>query len=103
MTIHFYGALKITTVIFGIIGAAIFAADPTIRVALIVATPGTITGILTFTLGLLNRRDARALKVGQENMQKSVDGKLDKYIETKEQLSHAQGRREGVEATEEKK
>jgi hypothetical protein len=100
MTIHYYGALKITTVILSVAAAAIIALDPTIKVALIVATPGTITGILTFTLGILGRRDARELKMGQENMQSSVDGKLSQLIETKEQLSHAQGRREGVEAAE---
>lgn len=67
--------------------------DTSVKVALIVAIPSTITSIGTLVLGLMNRS-------GLKEVHESVNGKLKQLIETSGKLSHAEGRREGVEATE---
>ena len=80
--------------------------DPTVKVALIVAIPSTITGIGTLVLGFLNRST-------QTQMKSSMDGHFTKLLAERQQqgvelvektdkLAHAEGRREGVEAAEDK-
>lgn len=99
MPLPHYSALKAVAVAIGVVAAAIYATDPTVKVAIIAATiaaiPPTIVGILNFFLGRANRKNIQQINV-------SVDGKLDRFMETAQKLSHAEGRREGVEATEDK-
>ena len=118
MTIAHYGAAKLILLgVYGVAAAAIVVINPTVEVALIVAVPGIITGMGTICLALLNRRDARKdaseMKAIQSKMQTSIDGHFTKLLDQKQiiseqlvektdKLSHAEGRREGIESTEEK-
>jgi hypothetical protein len=104
-----YAALKITTVMFFTIAAAIVAMDPTVKVAMIVATPGMITGIGTIILALMNRKTQQeGLKI-QIETKANVDGNFSKLWEekdrqvaqlkeTQDKLSHAEGYRAGSES-----
>jgi hypothetical protein len=104
MGLHHLGLLKVGSWLFGLlVGAVVFAMDPTTKAFLfglcIASIPPTITGL--FTLRKLNRIDV------------NVDGRLGKLLNEKDaadakladksaQLAHAQGRREGVESKEPK-
>ena len=107
MSLPTYGACRMATWILGGLAAIVLAMDPTVKVAIIVAIPSAITGIGTLVLGILNRN-----KLGDVAV--LVDGKLSRLLEEKDrqgvelsdksdQLSHAQGRREGVEASDKKR
>jgi uncharacterized membrane protein (Fun14 family) len=102
MALHHYGVLKVTTWALGVIAVAAIALDPTVKVALIVSIPPTITGILAFVLGLMNRKQLQTIKVDvNTNFQKLLQDKIsqDKVItEQTQKLAHAEGRREGVES-----
>ncbi len=113
MAIAHYAALKTATWVFGLVGAAIFVMEPTVKVALIVALPLTITSVGNFILGVLNRAGQKRSQAQGERIQESVDGNFSKLWEKQQsqseklhisegKLSHAEGRREGVEATEDK-
>ncbi len=78
--------------------------EPTVEVAFIAAVPGTIAAIGVIILGIWN---ARKLKQIDHN----VNGKLTRLLDEKvtdranlaeksEKLSHAEGRREGIESKE---
>ena len=113
MIVTHYTALKVLAV-YSVIALSAIALNPTLEVAVIVAVPGTIAGMGTIFLGLLARKDARELRASQAAMQTSIDGHFSKLLDEKQKqgeqlvdktdrLAHAEGRREGVEATEEKK
>ena len=67
--------------------------EPTVQVALIVAVPALITGVGTIVLGLMNRSQMKQISI-------NVDGKLEQLMAMRQQLAHAEGRREGVDAAE---
>jgi hypothetical protein len=94
MSLPHYSTLKIAALATGI-AAAIYALDPKIQTAiiagLIAAIPPTIVGVLNFLQGRMNRKNIQKIEV-------SINGKLDKFMETSQKLSHAEGRREGLEA-----
>ena len=104
MALHHLGILKTVTWVLGAAAVAIVAMDPTIKVALIVSAPPTLTGILAFILGLMNRKELKVIKVDvNTNFQKLLREKEEQNKEMaakSDQLSHAQGRREGIESTE---
>jgi len=76
--------LKIATAVFAVGTAVGVSLDPTVKVALIMATPTTIVGLGTLILGFLTRRD-------QKKMQTSIDGVYDKMqgrlIDAKDELT----------------
>lgn len=84
--------LKMLTLIVSVMAAAIIALDPTVQVALIMAVPTTLLGIGTLVLGFMNRNKLNKIDI-------SVDGKLSQLMDTQQKLSHAEGRREGVDAS----
>ena len=106
---HYIAGLKIVAYAGGIVGAIIWALDPTIKVALIVSVPATIASVGTLILGFLNRSDAKRSLANQDLMKRSVDG-INTRLEDKnrdlgvrladksEEAAHAAGRREGSEA-----
>jgi hypothetical protein len=102
MALHHIGLAKAVAWGSVAVWAIVIAMDPTVKVAFIMSGGMVCASVPALVLGLLNRKDnrasARALLDGQANMQKSVDGKLDQFIETKQQLSHAEGFRAGSES-----
>lgn len=105
---HFIVTLKIATYVGGLVGAVIWAVDPTIKVALIVSIPSMITGCGTLLLAFLNRSDAKKSLVAQDSIRLSVDGinsRLEDKLAAKniqlsaktEEAARAAGRREGSE------
>jgi hypothetical protein len=106
MVLHHYGVWKLIWLASVIVGGVVVAMDPTVKVALIVATPTTITGFGTLILGFLNRRDAKLIHANTAEIKASVNGNFTKLLNAKaaqsvelkdktEQLAHAEGRREG--------
>jgi hypothetical protein len=93
MSLPDLGAGKIIIITLIATWAAAVAIDPTVKVAVIVGVSNIVAVVVT---ALLGRKKLNTLQV-------SIDGKLSQLIDTKEQLSHAQGRREGIESTEDKK
>lgn len=98
------GALKLATAVVSVVAAAIFAMEPTVQVAIIASIAPTVLALGTLILGLVNRSTQAAMK-------ESIDGHFTKLLtERQEQgaqlvdktdkLAHAEGRREGVEASE---
>ena len=72
MTVHLYGAAKVASFILIPATAAFIAVtDPTVKVALIVAIPATITSVGTLILGFLNY-----MSLGRVNVK--VDGMMSK-------------------------
>jgi hypothetical protein len=103
--------LKIATIAFSAMAAAAVALDPTVKVAIIMSVPATITGLGTLALGFLNRLDQKKSLVNQAEMKDSMDGHFGKLLAEKaaqgaelvdktDKLAHAEGRREGIESTE---
>jgi hypothetical protein len=114
MTPTHYGVWKMATWVLSGIGAAIVVMDPTVKVALIVAVPLAVANCGTLLLGFLNRSDVKTSLANQEKMKASMDGHFSKLLAERAQqgvelvdktdkLSHAEGRREGIESTEGKK
>jgi lysine/ornithine N-monooxygenase len=118
MSLHHYGAMKAAAWVSGALSAAIFAfvaeaqdlSNNAVKIALISAITSlliaVVTGATTITLQLLSRRDVA-------KMQTSIDGHFGTLLAKSEQqstelvdktdkLAHAEGRREGVEASEDK-
>src|ERR1035437_3763563 len=100
---------KVATVVFTLIGAAIVAMDPTVKVAIIVAAPSMLTGIGTIILGFMNRTKLQDVHESAVRMESNVDGKLSKLLEVKQQLSdtketlaHAEGHREATDEIQDK-
>lgn len=120
--------VKIVAILSATATAVVLALDPSVQVALImgVASIASTGGVLL--MGILLRKDNRdkmkrdeALLANQLEMKNSVDGALtkilddkakqsqqileqaDNLVDTKQKLSHAEGRREGIEVTEQKK
>jgi hypothetical protein len=75
---------------------AFFALDPSIKVAYIGLAGVALTNLTALALVYVK------LRTGQKEVAKMVDGKLDQYINVKGDLAHAEGRREGVEATQDR-
>src|ERR1022692_2647052 len=90
MSIAHYGAAKLALVLYGAVAFAVIASDPSVRVALIVAVPGMITGIGTIILALLNRKDAREIRTSQSEMKTSIDGHFTKLLDQKQVLSRSE-------------
>jgi hypothetical protein len=85
------------------------AISPTVESALIMSIPS----LGTLVLGFLIRRDNLRMLVNQAKMKESMDGHFTKLLSERQEmgeqltdktdkLAHAEGRREGVEATEDK-
>lgn len=100
-------AWKVATLAFTVMAAAVVSLDPTVKVAIIAAIPGTITGLITVILGIINHRTQQAMRV-------SIDGNFTRMLDERaaqsaqledksDKLSHAQGRREGIEFDQNKK
>src|ERR1035437_1989831 len=94
---------KVATVVFTLIGAAIVAMDPTVKVAIIVAAPSMLAGIGTIILGFMNRTKLQDVHESAVRMESNVNGKLSKLLEVKQELSntqqtlaHAEGHREAT-------
>jgi hypothetical protein len=100
------GALKVVTVSLVLVYAAIIVADPTVKVALIMGGTAVITTMIgsgtAFILRRMDRKQLQGIQSGVSEMKVSIDGKLDQFIETTKSLSHAEGRREGVESQRQK-
>lgn len=100
MAVHHYGAWKLATAVSGVVSAFVFALDPTVQVALIAATPPTIIGLITLWM-------QRSLKVEVDGkLSRLLDERRDVGLELKDKsaaLSHAEGRREGVEVEQARK
>lgn len=95
----YYGA-KVATGAVATASAALWALDPTVQVALVVAVPLVLTSVGTFILGVMNHRRMGKLEV-------NVDGRLTQLLQKTEQAASAEGftagRKEGVSVTESKK
>ena len=100
-------AWKVATLAFAVLAAAVVALDPTVKVAIIAAIPGTITGLITVILGIINHRTQQEMRVSVDgNFKRMLDERALQTVELKDQsdkLSHAQGRREGIEFDQNKK
>jgi membrane protein implicated in regulation of membrane protease activity len=110
MSLPHYGAWKLATWILSGLAAVIVAMDPTMKVAIVTAIPATLTLLFTILTWFMGRKSL----VNQSQMKESIDGHFTKLMEEKTQqgvelvektdkLSHAEGRREGIESTESKK
>jgi hypothetical protein len=97
-----------------VLAAVVVVMDPTVKVALIVVVGQLIIGIPTLILGFLNRKGLREIKVDVNSnftrMMNQRDVQEEKLIMQAgqlgfktEQLAHAEGRREGIESTEDNK
>lgn len=84
--------------------------DSAVKVALIVAIPTTITALGTLSLQFLARRDAKKSLSNQDELKVSMDGHFtklladrkeqgDELVDKSQQLARAEGRREGMEAS----
>jgi|ERR1017187_4906947 hypothetical protein len=121
MALHHFLTFKVIALASGVLtaGATMIAVlDPAafkvaIIVACIAAVPGIFTAVCVLVLGLAQLKHSKKLLANQNEMKISVDGNLSKIIanserraveldDTSSKLSHAEGRREGVEATETK-
>src|ERR1017187_335146 len=106
-----------TSAVISSAAALVAVMDPSLKVAIVVAVvaaiPGTVAATGVIVLGLLQRRDSKKLLADQKAMQVSVDGHMGKILAATEQksidlsiksieLGRAEGRREGVEVTEDK-
>jgi hypothetical protein len=103
------GLAKATTAI----AAAAVVIDPTVKVAIIAGVALVLANLPTFILGMLQRKDSRQIKASQSDMADSVNGHFTRLLNKQdadaaslaaksEELARATGRREGVEATEQK-
>lgn len=110
MALPHYSALKIASAVVLAAATALLAkVDPTVTVAVI----GAVTALL---MALMNRNLKKGIAEVKQTVVKieiNTDGTLKKLndaaneltarlAEAKDKLAHAQGRREGVEATEDK-
>ena len=106
MTIHSYAVAKVLVYASVAVGAFFFMLDPTVKVALIVSIPATVTGLVTLILGIVNRQQLKAIKVDvNSNFSRLLSEKANaqsQLTESQKKLSHAEGRREGVESGEAK-
>lgn len=109
------GVLKAAIIGVNLIAAAMLLVDPSVKVALIVATPAMITGIGTLALGFLTRRDAGRSLAKQtethaivEAVQRQTDGintaltkrNADQRVELDDAKSRADRSEAASEATE---
>jgi hypothetical protein len=112
-----FGAIKIVVGIL-VVDAVTVAMDPTIKVALIVAVPSFIGTLGTLILGFMTLSNNKSLQrkqdkiaEDQEKMSNNIDGHFKTLLAEKavqgaelldktDKLAHAEGRREGIEATE---
>lgn len=106
MVIHHLGVLKTVAWVTGIVGAVIVALDPSVKVALIASIAPTIASMGALILGILNRNQLKVIKIDvNTNFQKLLQDKKDqdKEMATKsDQLSHAQGWKEGSQSERDK-
>jgi hypothetical protein len=125
--VHYGSVLKISTYVFGALSAVAILIDPTIKVALIMSIPGIVTGLSASYIGYLNHLDNKLTHASQQEQKNAteaignkVDGKLSRILDASDKkdvkladqsdqltvakvdLSHAEGRREGIESTEPK-
>lgn len=105
-----YAAFKIASISAALIGAVFFTIDPTVKVAIIIAIPQVVVGLGTLVLGFVNRQATRELHQTTAQLEVRVDGRLtellsarEKQAEVQSALSHAEGRREGLELDQAKK
>lgn len=103
-------AMKVAATVTAVAAATIFALDPTVQVAIIVSVPTTV---VTLVLGLMNhyelkkhRDELHVIKVEMNgNMSRILDEKAIQGVSLTEKttaLAHAEGRREGTEAAEQR-
>lgn len=71
--------------------------DTAIKVALIVAVPGTLGSVGAFILGVINKNKLADLHESTAKLEISVDGRLSQLVDAQRSLGHADGRREGIE------
>jgi len=96
MSVH-YGGLKIGFWVASLAAAAVFAMDPTVKVALIAAIPASLLGVGTLILGFLNRKAQQETHDKVIDLKVNVDGRLSQLLAKTEIAAHAEGHREGVE------
>jgi hypothetical protein len=130
MSLPHIGALKLTTWAGSLVSAALFTfiaeaqdlSNNAVKLALIAACSSLliaiVTGATSVILQVMNRSDAREMRIdtqkslaNQDAMKESMDGHFSKLlaktaqqgnelVDKTDKLAHAEGRREGVEATE---
>jgi hypothetical protein len=104
MSLPHYSAWKIATWILSLAGAVIVTLDPTVKVAIIVAIPSTITGIGTLILGFMSRKSQQITDAKVEKIEISVNSNtsrlLDKLEEKGKQLVAATSRADSSEGSE---
>jgi hypothetical protein len=111
---------KIALVATTFVAAAFVASDPTVKVAIIAGVSLVLANVPMFILGMLTRRDTKQglrnqeeQKVGIAEIKQNTDGVLAKLTSDKDkqgleladksdQLSRAQGHREGTESERER-
>jgi hypothetical protein len=104
MTFHFtvFG-LKATTLALAAIGAAAIAADPTVKVAIIVSIPPTISA---FMWGWVNHKKISTVEVNTNNTLTQLREQIVTLLSENKDLStradRAEGRTEGDQSREEK-
>ena len=116
MTIAHIGAWKVAVILFNVAVVIFLALDPTVQVAMIAGTSLVVANVPALIIALLNHRTltqsvavARDTKTEIAEMKVNVDGNLTRLlnekvtqsaqmVEKSEQLAHAEGRREGREA-----
>jgi len=73
------------------------AMDTAVKVALIVAVPGTLGSLGAIILGLINKNKLSDLHESTTKLEINVDGRLSQLVDAQRRLARADGRREGIE------